>query len=145
MSALNNGENYITSSGRVSNFKLTETICSCGCGFNDVHQELIDCLQTINDCLAFPIKLNCVCRCDKYNKSIGGAKDSYHVKGMAADIAAIDEDTGDDMASEKLFEMLNPFEIPCIIRYPGHHFCHVDVRETKTRLSKNKQGGYDNI
>ncbi len=34
-----------------------------------------------------PIKVLSWCRCPVYNERVGGAKNSYHLKGMAVDIA----------------------------------------------------------
>lgn len=141
MAALNNGEKWITSAGRQSDFFILETACKCGCGFNPVHQGLIDILQTIADCVGTPMKLNCVCRCEKHNKAVGGEPNSYHVKGMAADIAVLDVDTGNYMESEKLFNEINFSEVPCIIKYPGHYFCHIDIRPELTRLYKDTKTG----
>lgn len=141
MSALNNGEKWILSSGRLSSFKLSDTECKCGCGYNPMHQALVDTLQLIQDCLGKDIKINDACRCEKHNAEVGGVKNSFHVQGIAADITVKDDETGDDMDSEKLYDELKFMDIPCIIRYPGHHFCHVDTREGLTRLSKDKVTG----
>jgi uncharacterized protein YcbK (DUF882 family) len=105
---------------------------------------LINLLQTIADTLGVKLKLNCVCRCEKENAKVGGAAKSYHVQGMAADISVMDLTTGDDMKSELLYDAIKLIGIPCIIEYPGHYFCHVDIRITDApiRLYKNSQGKF---
>lgn len=144
MTALNNSERWITSGNRVSNFTMDETACRCGCGFNDVRQSLIDCLQEIRDYVGVPVKLSCACRCTKHNIAVGGAVASKHLFGEAADIAIADPDTHTDMASDKLFECIKFLDIPCIIKYPGQHFCHIDTRQTTEllRLVKDKTGTF---
>lgn len=142
MKTLNNGTHWITTENIISNFLLKETACPCGCGFNQPHQALIDCLQMIREYLDIPIKINSCCRCEKENARVGGVHNSYHTQGMAADIAVFDEAEGHDLESEKLFLAINFLEIPTIIRYEGHFFCHIDVRAGTHRLSKNPEGFY---
>ena len=136
MSALNDGVNWITSSGRKSDFEMKDTTCQDGCGFNDVQQGLVDLLQKITDYLGVHLHLDCVCRCAADNAKAGGQPNSYHLKGMAADIAIMDVDTGNDLMSEALYLCLNVdnLDIPCLIEYPGHFFCHVDIRDGHKRL-----------
>lgn len=144
MMALNNGEKWITSAGRVSDFDMKDTECNCGCKTNNVRQGLVDILQKIADYLGVHLKLNCVCRCEKENAKVGGQPHSLHMEGMAADIAIMDVDTGNDLMSEALFLCLNVenLDIPCIIEYPGHYFCHVDIRDNHIRLYRNDKGEY---
>jgi uncharacterized protein YcbK (DUF882 family) len=144
MSALNNGVDWITSSGRKSDFTMKETECKCGCGHNPVHQSLINVLQLITDTLGRKLKLNCVCRCIAHNKKVGGTDNSYHVQGMAADIAVMDLDTGNDTKSELLYDAIKYIGIPCVIEYPNRYFCHIDMRITDApvRIYKNEKGGY---
>jgi hypothetical protein len=144
MSALNNGEKWITSAGRVSDFLIKDTSCPCGCGYNIPRQGLINLIQTITDTLGVKLILNDVCRCEKENARVGGVANSYHVQGMAADIAVMDLDIGNNMKSELLYDAIKLIGAPCIIEYPGHYFCHVDIRITDApvRLYKNSEGKY---
>jgi hypothetical protein len=56
-------------------------------------------------------------------------KNSFHIQGMAADIAVKDEMTGDDKKSELLYDEIKRTDAPCIIRYDDRHFCHIDIRQ----------------
>ena len=144
MQALNNGVKWLTSANRVSNFSLKETECSDDCGLNDVRQGLVDVLQSIRDYLGTPVTITCALRCPAQNRRTDGSvKGSYHMQGMAADIAVRD-DTGTYMTSEALFDAIKFLSIPCVIKYPGHRFVHVDIRITNApvRMVKNPQGIY---
>ena len=67
------------------NFKASEFACPC-CGKNLMSQQFVDLLQTIRDKLNLPMKINSGFRCEKQNKKDGGAVNSAHLKGLAADI-----------------------------------------------------------
>tara|TARA_R110000851_G_scaffold320963_1_gene486092 strand:- start:309 stop:710 length:402 start_codon:yes stop_codon:yes gene_type:complete len=49
-------------------------------------KELAKDLQVIRDYIKTPIHINSAYRSPSHNKKIGGKKNSYHIKGMAADI-----------------------------------------------------------
>lgn len=68
-----------------SNFTKAEVSCKCGCGKLPTH-KLMEGLQTFRKEVGVPVILNSVSRCEKHNRSVGGAKDSYHVKGLAGDV-----------------------------------------------------------
>lgn len=53
-------------------------------------QKLAEQLQVLIDYLGKPIKITSGYRSPNHNARIGGAKHSYHVKGMAADIQVKD-------------------------------------------------------
>lgn len=70
------------------NFSNSEFSCKCGCGFDDISLELVAVLQAIRD-ITGPLKINSGCRCEAYNKSIGGKELSAHPDGDAADLHCI--------------------------------------------------------
>ena len=43
-------------------------------------------LEPLREHFGVPIKINSAFRCQALNAAVGGAKDSYHTKGRAADI-----------------------------------------------------------
>lgn len=49
-------------------------------------QELAENLQVLRDAFGVPIIIRSGFRSVSYNKKIGGAKDSYHLRAMASDI-----------------------------------------------------------
>lgn len=73
-----------------NNFNLNEFESKDGAEFPDEVkrqiQRLADNLQVLRDSIDKPIEINSGYRSPEHNKSIKGAKNSFHVKGMAADI-----------------------------------------------------------
>lgn len=72
------------------NFKAGEFACPCGCGKNEIRQELMDMLQNIRWAYNKPMSVNSGYRCPAHNAEIGGKPDSAHIWGYAADIACSD-------------------------------------------------------
>lgn len=69
-----------------TNFNASEFKCPCGECVNLVRPMLLDCLQLVRDEVVMPLKITSGYRCAKRNKQVGGAKDSVHMEGLAADI-----------------------------------------------------------
>jgi uncharacterized protein YcbK (DUF882 family) len=71
------------------NFSFSEFACPCGkCSFVEgyqIDQKLVRDLQTIRNSLGQALRINSGCRCSDYNKSVGGADNSYHVACRAID------------------------------------------------------------
>jgi len=69
------------------NFSRAEFKCNCGgCDYDTVDAELIGVLQSLREHFNSPIKVTSGNRCPEYNSSVGGSKNSYHIRGRAADI-----------------------------------------------------------
>lgn len=108
------------------NFKVKEFACKNGSDPIKIDHLLVIYLQKARDHFKVPIILNSAYRTSGYNKQIGGAKNSYHVKGQAADFHA--------NGKVKLEELAKFFEsIGCqgIIVYPNSGFVHIDTRDSK--------------
>lgn len=69
-----------------SNFTLGEFACSDGSDTVLVCEDLITLLQKVRDHFGSAVTINSGYRTAAYNKAIGGATNSYHTKGQAADI-----------------------------------------------------------
>lgn len=68
-------------------FNSDEFKCKCGCGTSDVNSALIDLLELIRHKSGDnPITILSGHRCKKHNKAVGGAVNSQHLLGNAADI-----------------------------------------------------------
>lgn len=67
-------------------FTCEEMMCSCGCGLAAMDKDFMYALQMLRDLASWPIMVNSGFRCRKYNEEVGGAANSYHIRGMAADI-----------------------------------------------------------
>ena len=70
------------------NFSRSEFECKCGCGEAEVSPFLIEVLQRLRDILGVPITVTSGRRCTAHNAAVGGAKNSQHLQGLAADIRA---------------------------------------------------------
>lgn len=81
-------------------------------------------LQVIRDLTGRQIRINSGYRSPEYNASIGGAKNSYHVQGMAADIRI------DGMSPARVQAYLNGWS-GGLGSYSS--FTHIDIRNGKAR------------
>lgn len=68
------------------NFKVKEFACKDGNDRILIDSELINVLQQVRTHINQPIKIISGYRTEAYNKICNGAKNSYHLKGMAFDI-----------------------------------------------------------
>ncbi len=63
--------------------------CKC-CGINKIDYHVIELCKLIEYTVGFPLNVNSGYRCRKHNTAIGGAKNSQHLKGFAADLSGKD-------------------------------------------------------
>lgn len=123
-------------------FLLSEFACSDGSHVVLIHPSLIDLLEAIRKHLndvypsGAPIKINSGYRTVSYNGTIGGAKESRHVLGMAADIHAYRTIRGAKIA-------IDPNDVAAIAEVLGaggvgryKTFTHVDVDSENRRWDK---------
>jgi len=68
------------------NFKLKEFECSHSDSVVKLDSILLEKLQLLRDKLNNPINITSGYRTLECNKRVGGSSNSYHMKGMAADI-----------------------------------------------------------
>ncbi|MBC5790597.1 D-Ala-D-Ala carboxypeptidase family metallohydrolase [Providencia sp. JUb39] len=108
-------------------FKKQEFACRCGCGQSDVADELLTVLVDVREHFGKPVIINSANRCPTHNKNVGGAKNSMHLKGIAADIRV---------------SGVSPVEVHKYLteKYPHSYgigkyntFTHIDVRDYKAR------------
>jgi uncharacterized protein YcbK (DUF882 family) len=105
-------------------FTLGELASKDGADIVIVHPALLIGLQALRDVLNKPIRINSGFRSPEHNKAIGGASNSLHTLGLAADVVV---------------EGVTPIHIASIARdlgfggvkaYPT--FTHVDVGKIRT-------------
>jgi uncharacterized protein YcbK (DUF882 family) len=93
-----------------------------------------DVLQPIRDAYGKPIKVSSGYRCLKLNEKVGGAVNSQHVKGEAADITTI-SDTVDE--NKVLFEVIKKLikggkiVVGQLIDEYGYNWVHVSLPNDK--------------
>ena len=111
------------------NFSRSEFACkgtNC-CGHSaPVHPELISALQDLRDHLNLPLSITSGFRCNRHNEFVGGAAQSFHTLGMAADVACPDGLTAEDLAQAA--ETIPAFQQGGIGIYSS--WVHLDVRTT---------------
>lgn len=107
-------------------FKASEFQCKDGSEEFLIADRLIDTLEAIRNHFKAPVIINSGYRTPSWNNKIGGSPNSYHCKGMAADIV-VKGHTSKEVAeyASKIMEAGG------VIRYTN--FTHIDVRENKYR------------
>lgn len=120
--------------GRLAeHFRAKEFACGCDrdeCRTVVVHWALIRLLERMRKQLEQPLYVSSGYRCPKRNREIGGAPESLHLAGMAADVQA-------STSIEHLAKVAEAVGAGGIGVYPRH--CHVDVGEPDRRW----EGEYD--
>ncbi|MBN1839484.1 MAG: peptidase M15 [Campylobacterales bacterium] len=112
---------------KIKHFKKEEFTCKCGCGLNNISDELVLALDIARKNSNFPFIINSACRCETHNKKIGGVKDSAHVKGLAVDISI-----PDDTVRFIIVSALLNVGFKRVLMYDT--FIHVDVDLTKPQF-----------
>lgn len=109
------------------NFKVKEFACKDNADVVFIAPELVDVLQKIRDHFGKPVNINSGYRTNFHNNRVGGAKQSQHLYGTAADIY-ISGVSPEDIAafSETLLSGTGGIGI-------YKNFVHVDVRRNKSR------------
>lgn len=88
--------------------------------------ELLETLEKIRNHFNAPVIINSGYRTPDWNRKVNGASNSYHCKGMAADIVVKGHSSSEVAKyADKIMEQGG------VIRYTN--FTHVDVREEKYR------------
>ncbi len=115
------------------NFKVKEFSCTgknC-CSAIKVDERLVDLLQMIRDHFDAPVIISSGYRCAARNKAVGGAGNSRHTKGQAADISV---------------KGIKPAEVAKYAESVGimgiglyENFVHIDTRTKKSFWYGHKQ------
>ena len=107
-------------------FKKSAFACKC-CGVSIVDVELADVLDSARAHFNAPISIISGYRCPVHNSKVGGAKNSQHMQGIAADIK---------VSCKTPKEVYDYFES----KFPNTYglglyksWVHIDVRQNKAR------------
>lgn len=107
-------------------FKAKEFQCKDKSEYLLVATELIEVLEKIRDYFKAPVIINSGYRTPSYNSKVNGASNSYHCKGMAADIVVKGHSSGE--VAKYANDIM---EQGGVIKYTN--FTHIDVREERYR------------
>jgi len=107
------------------NFSPREMACK-GTGTLLVNEDALDKLQALRDKLGNPMLITSAYRSPEHNKKVGGAKNSYHMKGIAFDIRMENQDP---MAFEMAAREVG---FRGVGYYPKQGFMHIDTGPERT-------------
>lgn len=114
------------------NFNKSEFACKCGCGINRIDMKVINMCQVIRDGLNLPITINSGYRCLNHNKKVGGVPNSYHTKGLAADLYTT-------IGSQNLYKLIKGMydlgllpDLQYCKRYITKNFVHIDCGKPRS-------------
>lgn len=108
-------------------FKVREFACKDGSQIVFIDDYLISILDILRNQVGKPVYINSGYRTPARNKAVGGAKYSYHMRGMAADIRI------EGMTAKEIANKLNkivPNECGIIVYST---WVHIDTRKKKYR------------
>nr|QJB21316.1 MAG: hypothetical protein [Microvirus sp.] len=109
-----------------THFKASEFQCKDKSEDLLVAAELLSVLEEIRNHFNAPVIINSGYRTPSWNSKVGGSPNSYHCKGMAADIVVKGHN------SKEVAEYADSImEKGGVIRYTN--FTHIDVREERYR------------
>ena len=122
------------------NFSMDEFECKCGCVMPEFVkknvQELAENLQVLRNHVG-RLNLTNAYRCKYHNADVGGAVNSQHPKGKAADIKSRDINPKDMAAIVDDLMKCESFKLGGVGIY--NTFTHVDIRGTRARWSKTSK------
>jgi len=107
-------------------FKDSELACK-HCGRNLVTKTLLEALEAFRSAVGKPVTVNSAYRCPEHNKAVGGAPNSQHVLGQAADVSVKGKTPSELEAIARKIP-----EIRGIGRADHHGYIHIDVRHLDT-------------
>lgn len=109
-------------------FNESEFQCKC-CGVVKIDQVLVDKLEQVRVIYNKPMNILSGYRCPHHNAEVGGVDNSYHMKGMAADISC-------DTNTNRYFLLKAIMEVGFNrIGIYKQGFIHVDIGDYPTHVT----------
>jgi len=104
-------------------FSRREFACKCLCGQDSIDYQLVRILERLRKFFGTPIVISSGNRCEEHNEAEGGAPDSQHLLGKAADIQV------KGASPTRVYDLLDEWypDRYGLIEYK--YFTHFDVRE----------------
>ena len=103
-------------------FTVREFACSDGSDEIRIDPNLVKYLEKIRAHFGKPVRITSGYRSPAYNAKVGGVKNSYHMKGMAADIVI------DGVKSKEVAQYAETIGCGGIGWYEASNFTHIDTR-----------------
>lgn len=107
------------------NFTVAEFACKDGSDMILIDTMLVYYLQKIREHFGKVVRINSAYRTSTYNAQVGGASESQHMQGAAADIVI------DEVTPEQVAQYADQLGMGGVGIYKT--FTHVDVRSIKAR------------
>lgn len=108
-------------------FTVEEFASKDGADEVKIDAKLVNYLEKIRTHFSKPVIINSGYRTSEHNAKVGGVKDSYHVKGMAADICV------QGVKSKDVALYAESLKIGGIGWYEKQNFVHIDTRSGSVR------------
>jgi len=109
-----------------THFTNKEMDCSCGCE-KTVASELLVRLEALRALLDKPLLVTSGARCETHNREVGGKQHSWHLKGLAVDIACVDSNLRVDIIRNASKLRFNGIGI-------AKTFIHLDLRPESEKV-----------
>ncbi len=116
------------------NFCVKEFACKDGSDTIKIDHDYLPLIQRFRQYVEVGVYFNSAYRTPTYNKKVGGATNSYHVKGQALDIPFLNSYKY-LTSREKMCAFFNTLGVKGIIIYPT--FIHIDTRTSKYHADNN--------
>jgi uncharacterized protein YcbK (DUF882 family) len=115
-------------------FRVREWASKCGSDTILIHPETARMVQCVRDHFARPVRITSGYRSPEHNRRVGGAPQSYHLRGMAADIVVA------GTTPMAVYRAIDSGSVPGIDPakvglglYTRQGFVHIDCRGSKAR------------
>lgn len=116
------------------NFNKSEFACKCGCGKDNINVDIANIAQAVRDYLGVAVRVNSGVRCEKHNKAAGGAANSYHVQGLAADLSCKLGAQTIFLATANLYAKGKIPKLQYCQWYKKKDFVHLDVGKRRNNI-----------
>jgi uncharacterized protein YcbK (DUF882 family) len=116
-----------------AHFPNAELACKC-CKVNLCTDVLVNALEAIREAVGKPVNITSGYRCPEHNAKVGGEPNSFHVRGMAADIRVA------GMTPAELYRLISR-AVPRIGGFGvADDSLHVDVRTASAKWTYGPDG-----
>ena len=106
-------------------FTVREFACNDGSDTVLIDDKLAELLENIRDKFGKPVHINSAYRTPAYNAKVGGVSNSYHIKGMAADIVV------SGVSAKRVAQYAETLDCGGIGWYEHKKFVHIDTRKKR--------------